>query len=106
MLSIGRKAAQQVARKAIPLSTKSKTFESIHTTSQSEQMPKGEVFQKQPVKVRMEEGQTYNWCACGLSKKQPFCDGSHKNSRKGIVPIHFVPGATKEYELCNFNIGF
>ncbi len=19
----------------------------------------------------------YAWCACGLSKKQPFCDGSH-----------------------------
>jgi len=19
----------------------------------------------------------YVWCACGLSKKQPFCDGSH-----------------------------
>lgn len=20
----------------------------------------------------------YWWCACGLSQKQPFCDGSHK----------------------------
>lgn len=20
------------------------------------------------------------WCACGLSKKQPFCDGSHKDT--------------------------
>lgn len=20
---------------------------------------------------------TYAWCACGRSKKQPFCDGSH-----------------------------
>lgn len=20
---------------------------------------------------------TYAWCTCGLSKRQPFCDGSH-----------------------------
>jgi CDGSH iron-sulfur domain-containing protein 3 len=22
----------------------------------------------------------YAWCACGLSKKQPFCDGSHSST--------------------------
>lgn len=22
----------------------------------------------------------YAWCACGLSKKNPFCDGSHKKT--------------------------
>ena len=27
----------------------------------------------------MEPG-TYAWCACGLSKGQPFCDGSHKGT--------------------------
>jgi CDGSH-type Zn-finger protein len=27
----------------------------------------------------------YAWCACGLSKKQPFCDGSH-----GSTPIRPV----------------
>jgi CDGSH-type Zn-finger protein len=25
------------------------------------------------------------WCACGRSKRQPFCDGSHAGS--GISPI-------------------
>ena len=25
------------------------------------------------------------WCACGLSKKQPYCDGSHKGT--GIAPV-------------------
>ena len=24
----------------------------------------------------------YWWCACGQSKKQPFCDGSHKGTEK------------------------
>jgi CDGSH iron-sulfur domain-containing protein 3 len=32
-----------------------------------------------PYVMEMEPG-TYYWCACGLSKNQPFCDGSHKGS--------------------------
>ena len=27
----------------------------------------------------------YAWCACGRSKKQPYCDGSHAGT--GIVPV-------------------
>ena len=30
-------------------------------------------------------GRTYFWCACGRSKTQPFCDGSHKGT--GIEPV-------------------
>ncbi len=30
-------------------------------------------------KVLLKEGETYYWCTCGLSKNQPFCDGSHKD---------------------------
>ena len=37
--------------------------------------------QKNPYKVKVEKGKTYSWCSCGLSKKQPFCDGSHKGGR-------------------------
>ncbi len=33
---------------------------------------------KQPAKVTLEAGKNYAWCACGLSAKQPFCDGAHK----------------------------
>mgnify|MGYP000885729106 CR=1 FL=1 len=29
-----------------------------------------------------EKDKTYFWCACGLSQKQPFCDGSHKKDGK------------------------
>ncbi|MBN8219793.1 MAG: CDGSH iron-sulfur domain-containing protein [Spirochaetes bacterium] len=32
----------------------------------------------QPVEVDLEPGKAYFWCACGHSKKQPFCDGIHK----------------------------
>lgn len=32
---------------------------------------------RKPIKVELEAGKTYAWCACGRSKTQPFCDGSH-----------------------------
>jgi CDGSH-type Zn-finger protein/mannose-6-phosphate isomerase-like protein (cupin superfamily) len=31
------------------------------------------------------QGRAYAWCACGLSKSQPFCDGSHQGT--GIEPV-------------------
>ena len=38
--------------------------------------------QKSPYKVIVEKDKTYSWCACGLSQKQPFCDGAHKKDGK------------------------
>jgi len=34
---------------------------------------------KESKTVELEPG-TYYWCACGRSKSQPFCDGSHKGT--------------------------
>ena len=42
---------------------------------------------RQPVQVTLEKGEHY-WCACGLSKAQPFCDGSHRGT--GIAPLAFT----------------
>ena len=33
--------------------------------------------------MEMQPG-TYYWCACGQSKNQPFCDGSHAGT--GFTP--------------------
>ena len=33
-----------------------------------------------PKEVSLKEGKSYAWCGCGLSKNQPFCDGSHKKT--------------------------
>jgi len=38
------------------------------------------IAQRAPIVVNVEAGKTYWWCACGRSKSQPFCDGSHKGS--------------------------
>ncbi|CDW73374.1 glutamate synthase [Stylonychia lemnae] len=55
--------------------------------------------QKFPYKVNLEEGKTYYWCSCGLSKNQPFCDGSHKGT--DYVPKAFqYDKPTGESYLC------
>jgi len=48
--------------------------------------------------VELEAGKTYNWCACGLSKSQPFCDGSHKQTE--LEPVAFTADKTGTVYLC------
>ncbi len=43
-------------------------------------MDKPGVAQKAPIGIDVVEGEQYNWCACGMSKNQPFCAGSHQGS--------------------------
>ena len=38
------------------------------------------------------------WCACGLSKTQPFCDGSHKGT--GMSPLICEIEAKKKVAWC------
>ena len=40
-----------------------------------------------PTAVTVEKDKSYAWCTCGLSEKQPFCDGKHKQ----IVGTPFKP---------------
>lgn len=46
------------------------------------------IAQKGPFPVEVEAGKSYFWCACGRSKKQPFCDGSHKETT--LNPVKYT----------------
>ncbi len=56
------------------------------------------IAQRKPCLVQVEGGKTYFWCACGLSKKQPFCDGSHKITE--FEPLKWVADETGEKLFC------
>ena len=62
-------------------------------------MTKGHVAQKGPIPVQVEAGKEYYWCACGLSKSQPFCDGSHKVEGK-FSPIAWRAPKSGEKWFC------
>jgi CDGSH-type Zn-finger protein len=54
--------------------------------------------QNEPYPVNVEAGNTYYWCACGQSKNQPYCDGSHKST--DFQPVAFVADKTEMVYLC------
>jgi CDGSH-type Zn-finger protein len=56
------------------------------------------VAARTPAKVTLESGKDYWWCACGQSRNQPFCDGSHKGS--GFVPMKYTTEKAGDYWLC------
>jgi CDGSH-type Zn-finger protein len=56
------------------------------------------IAQKAPFAVALEAGKAYFWCACGRSKSQPFCDGSHKGT--SFVPTKVTVEESKTAYLC------
>ena len=72
---------------------------------------------KRPVKIELEAGKTYAWCACGRSAKQvgkwdqagssfalqPFCDGSHAHLGMPLVKpvrVKFDTPTTVSFCMC------
>ena len=56
------------------------------------------IAQKFPFVKDMATG-TYEWCACGRSHNQPFCDGSHEGT--GIEPLPFESTGKGTMSICN-----
>jgi len=53
-----------------------------------------------PVVLGLEPGRYY-WCRCGLSNKQPFCDGAHiKNGQFTPVVFDITERRRRSYCLC------
>lgn len=56
------------------------------------------VAQKAPYGFSVEAGKQYFWCACGRSRQQPFCDGSHKGT--GLAPVLFTAATSEKMWFC------
>lgn len=52
---------------------------------------------KQPYVVKLGPG-SYYWCACGLSKRPPYCDGSHRSTLHS--PMKVETDEAVELRLC------
>ncbi|MFT6285622.1 MAG: CDGSH-type Zn-finger protein [Halieaceae bacterium] len=51
-----------------------------------------------PYAIEVETGKSYFWCACGESKAQPFCDGSHKGT--DFTPLKYDAPESKKVFFC------
>jgi len=60
-------------------------------------MEKPVIAQKKPYVIEEGPGTKF-WCACGRSKSQPYCDGSHKGT--GITPVKVEITEKKKVAWC------
>ncbi|MDP6429606.1 MAG: CDGSH iron-sulfur domain-containing protein [Rhodospirillales bacterium] len=56
------------------------------------------VAQTSPIQLEVKQGEDYHWCTCGLSDKQPLCDGAHKGSE--FKPLAFEAEKDDTVHLC------
>lgn len=61
-------------------------------------MSQPDIPQKAPYAVDVETGKKYFWCACGRSKSQPFCDGSHKGT--AFTPVEYKAEKSEKVWFC------
>lgn len=50
------------------------------------------------LKIEVKQGEKYFWCSCGLSTKQPLCDGSHAGT--GFSPVVYTADECKLVSFC------
>ncbi|HAF88902.1 MAG TPA: hypothetical protein DCG23_03900 [Deltaproteobacteria bacterium] len=51
-----------------------------------------------PLPITVKKNRVYFWCACGKSSNQPFCDGSHKNTK--FSPVKLESSKLEEVFFC------
>ena len=61
-------------------------------------MSKPTIADRKPIAVKLQQNEEYYWCACGRSKNQPFCDGSHRGTE--FTPKAFKATDSGEAWLC------
>ena len=59
---------------------------------------KPEIARKSPVKINLKNDENYEWCSCGKSANQPWCNGSHKETY--FKPLIFSSDEIKNIVIC------
>ena len=67
-------------------------------------MAEPKMAQRGPYVMEVEPG-TYAWCQCGLSTKQPYCDGSHKGTGMGPEVVTISEKKTVAWCGCKHTAG-
>ena len=62
-------------------------------------MKKGKRAGDSPIGIHVLEGNSYFWCTCGISSKQPFCDGSHTGTE--FKPLKYLAEQSKKVFFCS-----
>ena len=60
-------------------------------------MDKPTIAALKPMIMEIDEGTIY-WCACGKSKNQPFCDGSHAGT--SFNPLEVLVERKRKFAMC------
>ena len=61
-------------------------------------MNKGQRAGDGAIAVNVERDNSYYWCSCGKSSKQPFCDGSHEGTE--FLPLKVKHDEEKDVFFC------
>ena len=61
-------------------------------------MSEPDIAQRSPYVVDVAAGESCWWCACGKSKSQPFCDGSHKGT--AFTPVEYKAERDGQVTFC------
>jgi len=62
-------------------------------------MSEATIAQRAPCVKEMEPGK-YAWCACGRSRNQPFCDGSHRGTHFSPLIVELTEKTTVSWCCC------
>jgi len=73
-------------------------FAAFFTGQTGQLMNTPAIADNKPIKLALEKDKKYFFCMCGLSARQPFCDGSHQGG--DFTPMAFQCDESKDYYLC------
>ncbi|XP_060704643.1 CDGSH iron-sulfur domain-containing protein 3, mitochondrial-like [Hemiscyllium ocellatum] len=86
--------ARSVCLQTLSLQMRSHRYYAANTSK------KAVIAAKHPFEAELQAAKLYSWCACGRSKKQPFCDGSHRSISSAPTPLTFKLQEAKKVWLC------